>query len=114
MPLPDRRFASVRAHRQALYLPQFTVTNTTGTVQEPTSPGTSASQDAFSSRNRERGHLRECVSAIHEVVYYPHIFTEIVQSIDKLQKKCIIKFGEQEMRIICTGDANEGGIQVWS
>ena len=39
---------------------------------------------------------------------------EIVQSVEKLQRKCIIKFGEQEMRIICTGDANEGGIQVWS
>ncbi|KAM5532804.1 hypothetical protein V8D89_013523 [Ganoderma adspersum] len=41
-------------------------------------------------------------------------FVKIVQSIDKLQKKCILKFGEHEMRIICTGDANEGGIQVWS
>ena len=39
---------------------------------------------------------------------------EIVQSVEKLQKKCIIKFADDEMRIICTGDANEGGIQVWS
>ncbi|EJF64406.1 cell cycle checkpoint [Dichomitus squalens LYAD-421 SS1] len=41
-------------------------------------------------------------------------FVKIVQSVEKLQRKCIIKFGEREMRIICTGDANEGGIQVWS
>ncbi|KAI0741690.1 cell cycle checkpoint [Daedaleopsis nitida] len=41
-------------------------------------------------------------------------FVKIVQSIDKLQKTCIIQFAEHEMRIICTGDANEGGIQVWS
>lgn len=39
---------------------------------------------------------------------------EIVQSVEKLQKTCIIKFAEHEMRIICTGDVNEGGIQVWS
>ncbi|KAI0794159.1 cell cycle checkpoint [Fomes fomentarius] len=41
-------------------------------------------------------------------------FVKIVQAIEKLQKRCIIKFAEQDMRIICTGDANEGGIQVWS
>ncbi|KAI9069683.1 cell cycle checkpoint [Trametes sanguinea] len=41
-------------------------------------------------------------------------FSKIVQSVEKLQKRCTIKFGEHEMRIICTGDANEGGIQVWS
>lgn len=39
---------------------------------------------------------------------------EIVQSVEKLQKRCTIKFAEHEMRIICPGDANEGGIQVWS
>lgn len=33
---------------------------------------------------------------------------------EKLQKKCTIKFAEHEMRIICAGDVNEGGIQVWS
>lgn len=38
----------------------------------------------------------------------------IVQAIEKLQKKCIIKFSETEMSIICNNDANEGGIQVWS
>ncbi|CDO68503.1 hypothetical protein BN946_scf184499.g28 [Trametes cinnabarina] len=41
-------------------------------------------------------------------------FAKIVQSVEKLQKRCIIRFGEHEMRIICTGDVNEGGIQVWS
>ena len=38
----------------------------------------------------------------------------IIQSVEKLQKRCTIKFGEQEIRVICTGDVNEGGIQVWS
>ncbi|KAG9316067.1 cell cycle checkpoint [Chiua virens] len=38
----------------------------------------------------------------------------IIQAIEKLQKKCIIKFTEDEMHIICNDDANEGGIQVWS
>ncbi|KAI0370127.1 cell cycle checkpoint [Pilatotrama ljubarskyi] len=41
-------------------------------------------------------------------------FAKIVQSVEKLQRKCTIKFAEQEMRIICTGDVNEGGIQLWS
>ncbi|KAI0829105.1 cell cycle checkpoint [Trametes gibbosa] len=41
-------------------------------------------------------------------------FAKIVQSVEKLQKRCTIKFAEQEMRIICPGDVNEGGIQVWS
>ncbi|OBZ72379.1 Checkpoint protein hus1 [Grifola frondosa] len=42
------------------------------------------------------------------------IFYKIVQSVEKLQKRCIIKFTDNEMHIICNGDANEGGIQVWS
>lgn len=41
-------------------------------------------------------------------------FFKIIQSIEKLQKKCIIKFTETSMHIICNSDANEGGIQVWS
>ncbi|KAF9457489.1 checkpoint protein Hus1/Mec3 [Collybia nuda] len=41
-------------------------------------------------------------------------FFKIMQSIEKLQKKCIIKFTETNMHIICNNDANEGGIQVWS
>ncbi|KAF5379745.1 hypothetical protein D9615_005814 [Tricholomella constricta] len=41
-------------------------------------------------------------------------FFKIIQSIERLQKKCIIKFTETNMHIICNNDANEGGIQVWS
>ncbi|KAF8071503.1 checkpoint protein Hus1/Mec3 [Lyophyllum atratum] len=41
-------------------------------------------------------------------------FFKIIQAIEKLQKKCIIKFTETNMYIICNHDANEGGIQVWS
>ncbi|KAJ8468281.1 hypothetical protein ONZ45_g17296 [Pleurotus djamor] len=41
-------------------------------------------------------------------------FYRVVQSVEKLQKKCIVKFAPTEMRIICNHDANEGGIQVWS
>ncbi|KAJ7282818.1 checkpoint protein Hus1/Mec3 [Mycena rebaudengoi] len=41
-------------------------------------------------------------------------FCRIIQAIEKLQKKCIIKFSEDDMRIICNSEANEGGIQVWS
>ena len=38
----------------------------------------------------------------------------ITQAIEKLQKKCIIKFTATNMHIICNSEANEGGIQVWS
>jgi len=38
----------------------------------------------------------------------------VIQAIEKLQKKCIIKFTETNMHIICNSEANEGGIQVWS
>lgn len=38
----------------------------------------------------------------------------VIQAVEKLQKKCIIKFTQDEMHIICNDDANEGGIQVWS
>ncbi|KAH9940824.1 cell cycle checkpoint [Epithele typhae] len=41
-------------------------------------------------------------------------FIKIIQSVEKLQKRCTIKLCEQEIRVICNGDANEGGIQVWS
>ncbi|KAJ6512257.1 checkpoint protein Hus1/Mec3 [Mycena polygramma] len=41
-------------------------------------------------------------------------FFRIIQAIEKLQKKCIIKFSEEVMCIICNSEANEGGIQVWS
>jgi Hus1-like protein len=38
----------------------------------------------------------------------------LIQTIEKLQKKFIIKFTEDTMNIICNNDTNEGGIQVWS
>ncbi|CCL99927.1 uncharacterized protein FIBRA_01952 [Fibroporia radiculosa] len=41
-------------------------------------------------------------------------FFKIWQAIEKQQKRCIIRFSENEMRIICNNDVNEGGIQVWS
>ncbi|EDR03995.1 uncharacterized protein LACBIDRAFT_252775 [Laccaria bicolor S238N-H82] len=41
-------------------------------------------------------------------------FFRIVQAIEKLQKRFLIKFTETNMHIICNSDANEGGIQVWS
>ncbi|KAJ8584849.1 cell cycle checkpoint [Rhizopogon salebrosus TDB-379] len=42
------------------------------------------------------------------------IFFRIIQAMEKLQKKCIIKFTETDMHVICNDEANEGGIQVWS
>ena len=51
----------------------------------------------------------------YDVAYVALTHVEgIIQSVEKLQKRCTIKFGEQELRVICTGDVNEGGIQVWS
>lgn len=41
-------------------------------------------------------------------------FFRVIQSIEKLQKKCLIKFTETNMQIICNDSHNEGGIQVWS
>ncbi|KAJ6584959.1 checkpoint protein Hus1/Mec3 [Mycena capillaripes] len=41
-------------------------------------------------------------------------FFRIIQAIEKLQKKCVIKFSEDVMCIICNDDNNVGGIQVWS
>lgn len=38
----------------------------------------------------------------------------LIQAIEKLQKKCIIKFTEKDLRMICNSESNEGGIQVWS
>ena len=38
----------------------------------------------------------------------------IVQAIEKLQKRFLIKFTETNMHIICNSDGNKGGIQVWS
>ena len=42
------------------------------------------------------------------------VSAEIIQAIEKLQKRCIIKFTESHMHIICNHDASEGGVQVWS
>ncbi|KAF8468537.1 cell cycle checkpoint [Russula ochroleuca] len=39
-------------------------------------------------------------------------FYRLIQTVEKLQKKCIIKFSETAMRIICNHE--EGGVQVWS
>ncbi|KAI0806067.1 checkpoint protein Hus1/Mec3 [Irpex lacteus] len=41
-------------------------------------------------------------------------FYKIIQAVEKLQKRCVIKFTETDMHIICASDVNEGGIQVWS
>ncbi|TDL25549.1 cell cycle checkpoint [Rickenella mellea] len=40
-------------------------------------------------------------------------FSRIMQSIERLQKKCIMRFTEERMDIICNEDT-DGGIQVWS
>ncbi|KAF5342544.1 hypothetical protein D9611_001220 [Ephemerocybe angulata] len=41
-------------------------------------------------------------------------FFRIMQTLEKLQKRLIIKFTETTMHLICNSDTNEGGIQVWS
>ncbi|KAF9048936.1 checkpoint protein Hus1/Mec3 [Panaeolus papilionaceus] len=41
-------------------------------------------------------------------------FSRIIQTVEKLQKRCIIKFTETTMQIICNNESNEGGIQLWS
>lgn len=38
----------------------------------------------------------------------------IAQAMEKLQKRCIIRFGEEEMHIICNNGVSDGSIQVWS
>ncbi|KAF8588237.1 cell cycle checkpoint [Ramaria rubella] len=40
-------------------------------------------------------------------------FLQIVQTVEKLSKICILKFSESHLRIICD-KAGNGGIQVWS
>lgn len=39
-------------------------------------------------------------------------FYRLIQTVEKLQKKCIIKFSDADMRIICNQE--EGGVHVWS
>ncbi|KAI0791225.1 cell cycle checkpoint [Abortiporus biennis] len=47
-------------------------------------------------------------------VEHANTFSRIIQSINKLQSRCTIKFTEDEMHIICLADANEGNVQIWS
>ncbi|KAH9838729.1 cell cycle checkpoint [Rhodofomes roseus] len=47
-------------------------------------------------------------------IEHVNTFYKISQAVEKLQKRCIIKFTESEMHIICNNEAGEGGIQVWS
>jgi HUS1 checkpoint protein len=48
-----------------------------------------------------------------DVLYvYRDVFVGLIQTVEKLQKKCIIKFSEAAMRIICNQE--EGGVHVWS
>ncbi|KAJ2918194.1 hypothetical protein MD484_g2233, partial [Candolleomyces efflorescens] len=44
----------------------------------------------------------------------PTFFVSIIQAVEKLQKKFMIKFTESTMHVICNSDTNEGGVQVWS
>ena len=37
-----------------------------------------------------------------------------MQTVEKLRKRCIIKFTEGDMQIICVGEVGEGGVQIWS
>jgi HUS1 checkpoint protein len=38
----------------------------------------------------------------------------IVQAIEKLQKRLILKFSDETMQIICNDTSNDGGVEVWS
>jgi hypothetical protein len=71
--------------------------------------------DAVPGINRKRlDVLSFVVESILHAFHLIGFVLGIVQTIEKLQKKCIIKFTKKEMHIICNSDANEGGIQVWS
>lgn len=56
----------------------------------------------FSESSKEMGSTSYLISA------------EVIQTIEKLQRRCIIKFTESHMHMICNHDASEGGVQVWS
>ncbi|TFY56033.1 hypothetical protein EVJ58_g7878 [Rhodofomes roseus] len=45
-------------------------------------------------------------------IEHVNTFYKISQAVEKLQKRCIIKFTESEMHIICNNEAGEGGIQA--
>jgi len=47
------------------------------------------------------------------VVVAPGTFLQIVQSISKLAKRCILHFDADKAALICA-DETEGGVQVWS
>ncbi|KAH8094491.1 cell cycle checkpoint [Cristinia sonorae] len=47
-------------------------------------------------------------------VVQPLTFARIMQTIEKLQKRCVVKFTETELHIICSHDVSDGGVQVWS
>ncbi|VDB90867.1 unnamed protein product [Peniophora sp. CBMAI 1063] len=41
-------------------------------------------------------------------------FARIMQTVEKIQKKCIMRFSETEMRIICNADPSGSTVQIWS
>lgn len=47
------------------------------------------------------------------VVTSPGTFLQIVQSISRLAKRCILHFDTDKAALICA-DETEGGVQVWS
>lgn len=57
-------------------------------------------------------HLLSSVYPIHIQSVYLTRTLGLIQTVEKLQKKCVIKFSETAMRIICNHE--EGGVQVWS
>lgn len=42
-----------------------------------------------------------------------HTPTEIVQTMEKLSKRCIFKMNEDTVQIICLGETDVG-VQIWS
>ena len=85
-------------------------------------------RDEVQSDGRQRPDILQCVSpaSLHWIRVKPALdasrlasindlyHVEIVQAIEKLQKRCIVRFTEADMHIICASDVNEGGMQVWS
>ena len=47
----------------------------------------------------------------HQIISWNTI--GILQAVEKLQKRCIMRFTETEMHIICN-EESEDGVQVWS
>lgn len=67
---------------------------------------------AVSHYNSECAHLLPSVISFTSNKKYLIHLLGLIQTVEKLQKKCIIKFGETAIRIICNHE--EGGVQVWS